>query len=105
MLKSIFFLLISLSYTASFSQENIVFFLNTIYEEYKDDCYKKYNIATILFDSQNDIEYNNELDYDIIYKLYFLHQLFTTNTAKDCAASGVLEIPYFWTESRKNITS
>lgn len=105
MLKSIFFLLISLSYTVSFSQENVVFFFNTIYNEYKDDCYKKYDVKNFLFDDQNNINYNKELDYEIIYKLYFLHQLFTTNAAQDCSGSGILSIPYFWAESRNNISA
>ena len=105
MLKSIFFTLISLSYTVGFSQENIVVFLNTIYNEYKDDCHNKYDIKYILCDSKNDIDYNKELNYEIIYKLYFLHQLFTTNAAKDCSASGILAIPYFWSDSRNNISA
>ena len=105
MLKSIFLSLFFLSYTVSFSQENIVDFFNKIYNEYKDDCYKKYDIEDFLFHSQNDIDYNKELDDEIIYKLYFLHQLFTTNNAKDCSASGILEIPYFWAVSRNNISA
>ena len=101
--KEMHTLLCEESLKKGYIKENIVDFFNTIYEDYKCQIEKKYNMNNILLDSRDDIQKNSDLNKETLYKLYFLHKLFTTNSPTDCSSSGILQIPYFWKKSRGKI--
>ena len=89
----------------SFGQENIVDFFNSIYNKNKKNIYAKYQKDYLQFCAQNNLNLNSKKNEEVYYKLYFMHKLFTTNESMDCSANGILEIPYFWKDSRDYISA
>ena len=86
-----------------FSQINVVDFFDLLYSENSIKIEDTYEEEYSLFCDTNEIDKDNTHNEYIFYKLYFLHKLFTTNSAMDCSKSGILEIPYFWDDTREFI--
>lgn len=66
--------------------------LNDVQEEY-------FQIRSSEFESlctSHGLDSANARNREKFLQIHFLHDLLTTNAARNCAAGGFLEIPYFW---------
>tara|TARA_Y100000361_G_scaffold151952_1_gene170379 strand:- start:3965 stop:4726 length:762 start_codon:yes stop_codon:yes gene_type:complete len=86
-----------------FSQINVVEFFESLYSDNSVKIENTYEEGYNLFCDQHQIDKDNTHNKDIFYRLYFLHELFTTDSAMDCSSNGILEIPYFWDDTRQDI--
>ncbi len=84
-------------------QDNIVDFFNSIHKDYQAQIENTHDIDSFLFNRINTLDVNKKLNKEEISKLFFLHNLFTTNSPTDCSTSGILKIPYFWDDTRRYI--
>jgi len=89
-------LIILLLTTSLFCQENVATFLETLYNNYKDDYQSKNNTEFLQFCENNNIDRTKEINQKHYYFISFLHDLFTSSSASDFVAGGILDIPYLW---------
>ena len=90
-------ILLSILFTTSlFCQENVATFLETLYDDNKNDYQSKNKSEFIQFCENNNIDNSKVINQEHYYFISFLHDLLTSSSASDFVAGGILDIPYLW---------
>lgn len=80
----------------TYDSSNIPSFFKAIIKNHSLDFYKLDSSEYISFCTENNLSQSDNLNYEKYYTLKILHDLFTSNSASNCAKGKILSIPYMW---------
>ncbi|QQS27639.1 MAG: hypothetical protein IPM47_12170 [Sphingobacteriales bacterium] len=80
----------------TYPPSNIPDFFKELTNNHFESIFEKHGSEYLNFCSDNQIDANDLANKKNYLTVWFLHQLFTTNSASDCSNAGILKIPYFW---------